>query len=271
MALGATANAAALDTDQALPKNLTAQVCDDEAEWPPFIYYQRTNGVKSQKIIGSALATLEQILTKADIDYTIMLMPWKRCLLEITNGQRYQVTLNLSFSADRERDFLLSRSYYRLTNQYFYSRKQHPNGLSIKGLSDLKHYRVCGLLGYNYSIYGLTEEEMDLSGYGFAKMIAKLHLGRCDLFVQKPEIMRGFGKVDPEMALLLADSNLVGATLPGIKDTGFHMGVSRSAPYGKALLKLLNEGIDELEASGELQKIMGLSSGKAAKLHKKLN
>ena len=59
------------------------------------------------------------------------------------------------------------------------------------------------------------------------------------------------------MAQLLADSNLVGVTLPGNKDTGFYMGVSRSAPYGKALLKLLNAGIDELEASGELQKIMG--------------
>ena len=88
------------------------------------------------------------------------------------------------YFTDRERDFLLSRSYYRLTTQYFYSPKQHLEGFSIKGLCGLKHYRVCGLLGYNYSIYGLTAAEMDLSGYGFEKMIARLHLGRCDLLVQ---------------------------------------------------------------------------------------
>lgn len=73
------------------------------------------------------------------------------------------------------------------------------------------------------------------------------------------------------MALILADSNLVGATLPGIKDTGFHMGVSRSAPCGKALLKLHNAGIEELEASCELQKIMGLSSVKVVKPNKRKN
>lgn len=240
----------------ALPDKLTISVCDDDAEWPPFTFYRRADGVKTKKIIGSAVDALDRILRPAGISYTIELLPWKRCQLEIMAGTRYQLALNASYSAERERDFLLSRPFYRLTSQYFYSRKQHPEGLAIKGPADLKRYRVCGLAGYNYSTYGLIPEEMELGYNGFANMIAKLHAGRCDLFVEKREIIQGFTVVDPEMARLLADPQFAAGTLPGVRDAPFHMIVSRAVPYGQALQQLLDVGIAELEASGEMQKIM---------------
>lgn len=242
--------------DGALPKNLALAVCDDGAEWPPFTFYQRIDGQKSKKITGSAVEVLERILGRAGIAFTIDLIPWKRCQLEIMHGGRYQMALNASYSAERDRDFRLSRAYYRLTSQYFYSRPLHPTGWPIRELADLKQHRVCGLRGYNYSTYGLGEADLDLSDGGFAPMIAKLHLGRCDLFVEKREIMQGFGVVDAEMARLLADPRLGAANLPGVTETGFHMIVSRAIPYSQALVGVLDAGIDELEASGELQKVM---------------
>lgn len=235
-----------------LPGHLVVRACEDDAEWPPFTFYERVQGKATDRLTGAAVEAMDRILERAGIAHTLVLLPWKRCQEEIKAGL-YHLALNASYSDQRARDYWLGRPFYRLHSHYYWSRRVHPQGLDIRSLAELKRWRVCGMLGYNYSTYGLQPADMDLSPSSFQVMINKLHHDRCDLFVEKREVMAGFGAVDPAMARDLADPDLGTAPLPGVPPTTFHMIVTRAQPWGRTLARRLDEGLVQMEASGELQ------------------
>lgn len=246
---------AASAENAALPKTLSVKICEDDAEWPPFTYFERAGGKPTQRLTGAAVDAVDRILRHAGLHYTIDMLPWKRCQEGIKSGT-YHMALNASYSDERARDFWLSKPFYYLNSHYYYSRRQHPQGLAIQSIDDLKRYRVCGLLGYNYSTYGLQPEDLDLSPANFPLVINKVEHGRCDLFVEKREIIAGFGVVDPRMAQELANPDLASAPVPGVPPTPFHMMVTRAQPWGQALAHVLDQGIASLETSGEMRQIV---------------
>lgn len=231
-------------------KNLTLAICEDQDEWPPYSFFERRNGQKNDKVVGYAIDVIESIFARHGIQYKIALIPWSRCLAELKTGQQYQMALNLSWSEERANSYLLSRAYYSTTNYYYYSRKKFPNGLPIHSVADLKQYPVCGILGYNYTTYGFKPGDIDQSAKSFESLIAKLHLGRCALFLEKNEVMVGYGAIGKRY---LDDANLGRTAIPGMLATPFHLGVSRALPQGLALQALLDREIGLMEESGQLQ------------------
>lgn len=247
---------AAAPAPESLPRDLTVKICEDDAEWPPFTYFERAGGKPTPHLVGVAVEAIDRILTRAGVRYTIDMLPWTRCQEGIRSGS-YHMALNASYSEARARDYWLSRPLYHLNSHYYYSRRQHPQGLAIQSIDDLKRYRVCGLLGYNYSTYGLQPDDLDLSPANFALVINKVEHGRCDLFVEKREIIAGFGVIDPRMAQALANPDLASAPVPGVPPTPFHMMVTRARPWGQSLVQLLDRGIVELDSRGEMRQILG--------------
>jgi polar amino acid transport system substrate-binding protein len=238
-----------------LPAGTTVKVCDDDAEWPPFTYQERHDGQKGPRVIGAAVDALARILGAAGVHYTVELLPWTRCLESIKAGT-HDMALNASYTDERARDFLMTRPLYALDSDYYYSRRAHPQGMDIHTLADLKRWRVCGLLGYNYATYGLQPQELDLSPPNFALMLRKVSHGRCDLFIEKREVIAGLGLIDPLVHRELANPDIVGEPVPGVEATPFYMIVSRATPHGPALQQLLNDGIGRLQASGEMHRII---------------
>jgi polar amino acid transport system substrate-binding protein len=260
---GAMLPARAADLPAAIDaaKPLAVSICEDENEWPPYSYFLRVNGRKSQKLVGYAVDVIDEILTRHSIRYHIDMIPWARCMAVTAIGKQYQMVLNLSFSPERMQALLFSRPYYSTTVYYYYSKRQHPDGLAIKGPADLRSHRLCGVRGYNYVGYGIDAKAIDQGAGDFTALIAKLHLGRCDLFLEKNEIMTAYAAIGRDY---LADPDVGRALMPGMKPALFHFGVSRKFPQAEALRTLIDQELIKMEESGRLQEIWT----RASRLHK---
>jgi len=234
-------------------RGMTVKICEDAGEWPPYTYFERVGGKPTARVRGFAIDVIDAIFGKAGVSYSVDLLPWVRCQKEIEQGAPYHMALNASYNESRAKTYLLSRAYYRTTNYYFYSRRQHPDGLAIASLADLPKYRVCGLFGYNYETYGLKPGMVDQGARDFPALIAKLHAGRCDLFLEKYEVMAGFSAIGQPF---LADRDLAGKSVPGMAPTEFYMMVSRRGEHADQLIRLINDGIAELEASRQLERML---------------
>ncbi|GLR14700.1 hypothetical protein GCM10007907_34900 [Chitinimonas prasina] len=232
----------------------TLRICDDGGGWPPYIWQDGSTADGTPILKGYSVDVLKRIADDAGLDFKIDMLPWERCQALLKRGM-YELALGASLNPERERDYMLSHAYYQTTSVYFYSRQRYPKGLAVQQLPDLKKYRVCGLHGYNYETYGLGPKDVDRGTSQFPQLIAKLHAGHCDLFIEKREVMVGFSLTDAKMKRLLHDTRLTSAPVPGVTATSFHMMLSRATPRSRALLTLLNAGIDAMAENGELAKL----------------
>ena len=237
-------------------------ICEDENEWPPYSYFERVGGRKTAKLTGYAVAVLHEIFTRRGVEYTIDMIPWPRCMAVATIGEQYGMVLNLSYNEQRARAFLFSRPYYSTTSYYYYSRRNHPRGLDIKSVGDIRKYRVCGVQGYNYDGYGLAPGEVDQGAKTFSALITKVQLGRCALFLEKDEVMTGYAAIGKNY---LADPDLAKAPVPGMKQDLFYFGISRRHSHASQLKQLIDEELRQMEASGRLEDIWRQASAVAGK------
>jgi len=228
--------------------NTTIYIADDAAEWPPYTFRNRQN---ENEIIGFSIDIIDRIFADNNIQYHIDLLPWARALAELESGHKYKVILNASYSSERAEKFLLSDAYYQTTGCYFYSTQKFPNGLNIHKKEDLKDYNVGGIFGYNYSHYGLINENIDRGAKDYAALIQKLHLGRVEIFLENYEILKGFGWIGKDY---LADSGLGYGTIEDVPPINFYMLFTKDE-VGKVLQKIVNDGLKKLKESGEYGKL----------------
>lgn len=247
-AAGAHAQPPARPGDVVLPHQL--KVCDDDYGWPPYLWKEAGRG----EAVGYSVEVLERIAHKHNIAYQLDLLPWLRCLQLVAVG-KYDMVLNASDNEQRRRDYLVTEPYYKTHSTVYYSRTRYPEGLKITRLSDLKHYHACGLLGYNYTNYGLERADIDANATTVSALLGKLKLGRCDLFIEKAEVMAGHGLTDAALRAQLSESWLGSAPLSAVPPTTYHMLVSKNTAYSAELLQVLNRDIAELAAEGTLAKL----------------
>lgn len=228
-------------------------VCDDGSEWPPYTYYLRDGEGRSTGVLtGFAVDVLQAIAQRDGVTVRLTLLPWARCQMEVEHGRNFQMALNASYSDERERKYLLTQAYYSTTHYYFYSRRHARDGWPIHSLDDLARLQVCGVRGYNYAAYRLPPERLDMGARDFASVVTKLHAERCQVAVEKLEVVAGYRVTGKD---LLADPDLGRAPIPGMPKGEFHMLVSRQHPQGAALRAWLDTGLKRLRDSGELQQL----------------
>lgn len=244
------------------PSGISVAICDDENEWPPYSYYQRVDGKKTTQVVGFAVDVIQDIFNRNGVDYSIDLIPWSRCLAVSTLGRDYAMVFNLSYNSERAKSYLLSRPYYTTTSHYYYSRRNHPKGLAISSLADLKKYRVCGVQGYNYDSYGLPAGEVDQGARSFTALISKIKLGRCALFLEKDEVMTGYAAIGKNY---LADPDIGKAPIPGMKPDLFYFGVSKRYAHAEEVHAMIDEALQQMESNGKLAEYWRKASARAAK------
>ncbi len=232
------------------PENLG--VCGDSGEWPPYIYFEREDGRKTDRAVGFSIDVISEVLDAAGVRYEISMRPWKRCLREVEDGMKVQVALDATYSEERAGKYHYSRPYYAVAPYYFYSKKYHPDGLDIWGPGDLKRHRISGVSGYNYSDFHLSKDDIDYFVKHQEVLVRHVHNDRSDLFPDWLEVFAGFSVVGMDF---LADKNLGYAQVPGLGPTRFHMLFSRNEE-GERLRRIVDKGIGKLEASGRLQKLL---------------
>lgn len=236
-------------------------ICDDGNEWPPYSYYARVEGKKTRQLAGYAVDVIDEIFARHKVRYSIDLIPWTRCQAVAIIGKEYGMVLNMTYNARRARSFYLSRPYYFANTYYFYSRRNHPDGLSIRSPADLGNYRVCGVQGYNYEGLGIDAEQIDQGAKDFVALVAKLEIGRCSLFLEKDQVMAGFAGIGKDY---LSGHDIGKAPLPGVKPTAFHFGVSKRHPQGATLRKVIDDDLRRMEASGRLEELLKKSTAQLA-------
>ena len=237
-------------------KNISISVCDDENEWPPYIFFERTGGKKGDKIAGFSIDVIEDIFSRHQIRYSITMLPWARCLLEVNNGSRYQMLLGLTKSPEREINYWISQRYYSTQTYYYFSRKKYPQGLAIKAMADLKKYRICGIHGYNINYVGypgfFKPGEIDQGAKTFESLIAKIHLQRCDVFLEQYQAMQGYALIGKPF---LEDPELGREPMPGLLPSSFHFALSRHYVHGEHLLQLIDQELKHMESTGRLKEL----------------
>lgn len=232
----------------------TVQVCADQAEMPPFVFAERVNDQRSGKVVGASVDLLKLIGARQGWNVSVQLLPWARCLALVAD-HRVDIALNVG-QADAGSQLVLSDAYFTMHNVYFYSRRARPQGLSLQKLSDVGQYHLCGLGGYHFEVYGIPTSKVDRGAtIGYEQLIGKLHLGRCDLFIDSRETMAGQYLINPKLRSLLVDGTLVSQPLPDSPLRPLYFGVAAGAT-GASLLHTLNDGLARLAKTRELEKLL---------------
>lgn len=232
-------------------------ICDDSAEWPPYAFYQRDGDTVNKDVVtGGTYDLVQAVFNKIGMEYTYALVPWKRCLQEVKNfdkAKKYEIIANAGYNEERDQTYLITLPIYRTHQGYFYSTEAFPDGPPAKSISDMNNYKVCGINGYNYTMYsdnGLTAK-MDMGASNLQGIMGKLHNKRCDIFPSSLEPVYGMetiGAVDFKGVIK-------GMPISELKKTDFHLYVSRSSDRGEELRNKINDAIKEMQGSGEAETI----------------
>src|SRR5471030_2351614 len=233
----------------------TVRVCADQAEMPPFVFAERANGQRGGHVVGASVDLLNLIGARYGWTVGVQLLPWARCLALVAD-HRVDIALNVG-QADAAGNLVLSDAYFTMHNVYFYSRRARPQGLSLQQLGDVRHYHLCGLGGYRFEVYGIPTSTVDRGAtIGYEQLIGKLHLGRCDLFIDSRETMAGQYLINPKLRSLLVDGTLVSQPLPGSPKRELYIAVAAGDPASARLLERLNTGLEQLDKNRTLDKLL---------------
>ncbi|WP_179958148.1 substrate-binding periplasmic protein [Chitinimonas arctica] len=237
-----------------LPAQAAIKGCISDVLLPPFGFFEQ--GSVKQEVVGLGVDVLQAILRReGQPPAEISVLPWRRCLRLVEAGA-LDIVLNVPTAQINPKPYFITEPYYAVHSIYFYSSKLHPTGIRLGNLEDLKRYQVCGLFGYSFEGYGIDSNTVDTGSKDYASLIRKLHAGRCDLFIDKREIVAGMYLLDPKLQAQIIDTVLVSQPLPEDSPMQFHFAVGRRSPGGEALRKQLDVGIIEMTQRGEIAKMM---------------
>jgi len=227
-----------------LAPHQTIKVCGQDAEWPPYLYFQRSLGIKTEDLVGYSIEYLRTSLARKGLNFTMDMIPWRRCMESVKAGV-YDMMTDTSSNAERELTYLVSKPYYAMHLIYFYDKSRSPP--VVNRAADLKRLRLCGVNGYNYAPFGIQAGEIEQGAMNLGQSFLKLKRQRCDAVPERLEIALGYKAIN----VVDFDQLDIGFEyVPGLPPVPFHMMVSRNVPYATELLQVLDEGIEQLNSSG---------------------
>ncbi|RDH43489.1 substrate-binding periplasmic protein [Zooshikella ganghwensis] len=231
------------------------KICDDEVEYPPYSYYERVNNVPSKKVKGITKDTLTAIFASLDFTYQIDHIPWKRCLFEVENydkRKRYEMFSTGSYTVERADKYYITSPFTEVYPGVFYSIGQYPKGIEVNKVRDLAQFdSVCGVLGYSYKEYGLTQESKFVRVPSIISGFKMLEVSRCQ--IMPLAIQAGYG-------LKLIEKGKVpevirASRIKNIKPETLHLFISKRSPMAFELYTKINNQLLLLKKTGVLDEI----------------
>jgi len=240
--------AAASAAPAEVPHSLKA--CGDVNEFPPYTYYERKDGKMKESVAGFNVDYLAALLGPDRRGVSVVLLPWKRCLLLAAQGH-YDLVLDVSGQAQRQRDFYIANAHYSIRPIMMFSEKMPPPPGDSPDV--LAHYSRCEVLGWDYTGYGMPP------GVGVVAVpstldgaLRMLRIGRCQVMVHNLELVLGMRQVGKQDLL----EGLTYRHIAWLPVYELHFAVSRKLPYARPLVEMLNRGRLAMNKSGETQRLL---------------
>ena len=231
--------------------------CYHEGEWPPYIYFKRENGkIDKSVVVGATVELFNEIFKRIGIKHSVTMGPWKRCLYEVTHFNKYkkfEAFTNGSYNEDRAEKYYITSALYKTHQGLFYSTKRFKTLPIIDSPADLKKHKICGILGYNYTMYrelGVTNK-IDTAAQGLAHVLNKIAHQKCDFFPSPMEPILAGKKYD----VYDYSEDIAAIRIPWAGTTTFHAFISKKSPRAFELYTKINQEIQILQGRGESDEI----------------
>lgn len=231
----------------------TLHACGGQAEWPPSSYFKRENGSKTIQVTGYSPDVLTRVFSGSVYKIDFTLIPWGRCLAEVASGKTFQIAMGGTYNVERARQYQFSKPYLWLTPSYFFLPSVWKSEPAVRDMADLRQYKLCGFLNYNYASLGLSTDDIDTGSNSLDAMMGRLKLRRCDMFIEYAEVIAGFarlGRFDAE------PEPPAGRPVPGADMVALYFMLSPKADQADKILALINQRLTALGNAGELSKML---------------
>ena len=119
----------------------------------------------------------------------------------------------------------------------------------MKSVKDVERFSIGGVFGYNFGVYSFDISRVDQGSKTTEALLTKLRKGRIDLAIGYPEVFRGLAKIGR-----IDLTGLEYVEIPESTPLVFHAMVTRKEG-GKQLLKIVNDGIEQLKTDGYYQRV----------------
>ncbi len=183
------------------------------------------------------------------------ILPWKRCQKEVLKGN-YDGFYMVTYSEQRNDNYILLPSIHTLRIPYYYSTKKHPKGFNWDSYDDLEN-KIIGLQrGYNYyqNFHKAWQENKFSALYGadIQTNLLMLSKGRIDLAWDSQRVVSYYLK-----RLKLTSEIKQASGKHTIYESPQHIGLSKTGKAAK-YESLIIEKLKIMKVSGELDRIINL-------------
>ncbi|MEZ6967792.1 substrate-binding periplasmic protein [Aeromonas sp. S11(2024)] len=226
------------------------KICLGEGnEWAPFTYWERKDGVPdTSRLTGSATTLVLDALQQSGLSHQIRYLPWARVQQELADYRQNglcELTWDASYKPERAEFAFYSVPLYYTHLGFFYLKRRYPEP---PDLQTVNRSRVCGVIGYNYTPYGLAQEPRRVKQ--LQQALDMLERDRCDFLPSEIEpLVAGIS-----LGIYRSESGLLNLALPSRK--GFYLLVSKGSPRGHQLVNILNQSLVAFQEGGHTDEVM---------------
>ena len=238
-----------ISADNSFLKNRTVKGCEHQEGYPPFIFENSVSG----KLEGYSVEVLNLVFKDSGAETEYRLLPWLRCMAYMDKGEDIDIVLAAASTEERRGKYIFSDPFAEVHLAYFYDQLRYPDGLNIESPGDFESLNVCGMRGWVYENYGLSNEIIQAS-LTFQQVVRMVVKKRCDAFLVRYEVFKSLRAVFPGLEHY---GRMKGGIIPWKKDDPikFYFLAKRNSDYHRQLIEYINKGLKQIEKSGQLREI----------------
>ncbi|KAB8029196.1 substrate-binding periplasmic protein [Fluviispira multicolorata] len=226
------------------------KICWEDGLKPPYLMLKVGKKTENESVTGVAVEIVHQILKKNKIEYENIILPWKRCLIEVEKG-KIDIVPNASINPERQAfAFFTDKPLYSTNMVLFYKKKRFKKKPIINGIDDLKKYIVGGYLGFNYKYFN-NQIEMDIGSTSRELLFQKLKIGRFDFAIEQLEVVNYMAS--QKIISLNGLDYIQNRVMP---QQHYYVMVSKNSENSTQLKSILDKGIEELLKNNSIQKLI---------------
>ena len=215
-------------------------------EYPPYVSEHLEN-------YGPLAQIVREVFSEMGYTVRFCFYPWIRGEERVRAGLAFG-TFPYRSTPERRGNFNFSEPMYTVRARLFYYVPNHPEGVVINSIDDLRNYRIGGMLGSWYNSY-FHEAQVAIENVNSMELnFQKLRRGRIDLTIEEenscwsiirelyPEEVDNFRAIDSPIAP--EDPN------------NLCLMVSRSYPDSSRILNEFNEILQRMREAGRRREIL---------------
>ncbi|MDE1462587.1 substrate-binding periplasmic protein [Spartinivicinus poritis] len=215
-------------------------------EWPPYLS-------KEYKHHGLISHIVTEAFKQSGVTVEYGFFPWKRAFKEAQEGKKWAGSVVWTKNPDREADFVFSDTVIELKEVFFHRKDLQFDWSTMK---DLSKYKIGASIGYSYGdAFAKAEADKLINVARTAKdetSLKKLAAGRIDLFPATLEV--GYALIADKLDE--ASGKLLTNHPKPLRETSYHLILSKKVANSEELIKKFNEGLAKIKSSGVYDKML---------------